>query len=198
MELQLPTQDDKIANHARAFITLLGENPDREGLKDTPKRFAKSMRFLTSGYTKDPDKVVNGALFTESSKDLVMVRDIEFFSLCEHHVLPFYGKVHIGYLPNGRVIGLSKLPRLVEVFARRLQLQERLTTQIADELNRILKPRGLAIVIEAWHMCMMMRGVEKQNSFTVTHAVRGTLASDPMARDDFFRLLESTRRRDSL
>lgn len=173
----------------RQMITRLGETPERDGLKRTPLRVAKAMDFLTSGYTTDLDKVVNGAIFEDDGQEVVLVKDIEFYSLCEHHMLPFFGRVHIAYIPNGKIIGLSKLARVADVFARRLQVQERLTNQIADALNEILTPRGVAVVAEAAHFCMMMRGVQKQNSSTLTSAMRGVFKDDPQQRDQFMRLI---------
>jgi GTP cyclohydrolase I len=169
-------------------LELLGEDPDREGLLKTPERVAKSLAWLTRGADIDPRDVVGDALFEESHENMVMVRDIELYSLCEHHMLPFFGKAHIAYIPNGRIVGLSKLPRLVEVFSRRLQVQERLTEQIAQALDDILKPRGVGVVIEAVHLCMMMRGVEKQNSSTITSALRGKFVDCPMTRNEFLGL----------
>ena len=155
------------------ILTRLGENPDRDGLLQTPSRVEKSMAFLTKGYNEDPAKILRGALFDVDYDEMVIVKDIEMFSLCEHHMLPFFGKVHVAYIPKGKVIGLSKIPRLVEVFARRLQVQERLTRQIADTIQEAIKPQGVGVVIEARHLCMMMRGIEKQNSSTVTSAMVG-------------------------
>jgi GTP cyclohydrolase IA len=157
----------------REILSRLGENPDRQGLRTTPERVEKSMTFLTKGYGQDPSKILHGALFDVDYDEMVIVRDIEMFSLCEHHLLPFYGKVHVAYIPKGKVIGLSKIPRLVEVFARRLQVQERLTRQIADTIQQAIAPQGVGVVIEASHMCMMMRGIEKQLSSTVTSAMVG-------------------------
>ena len=179
----------KIEKNIRSTLELLGENPKREGLLDTPKRYAKAMEFLTSGYTKDIDDLVGDALFKENSSEIVIVRDIELFSLCEHHLLPFYGKAHVAYIPNGKIIGLSKIPRIIDAFSRRLQVQERLTTQIADELVRILNPLGVAVILEASHLCMMMRGVEKQNSYTITSSMRGVFREDPMTRNELMDLL---------
>jgi len=169
-------------------LALLGEDPAREGLLRTPERVAKSLAWLTSGYSTSVEDVVGEGVFAEAHDNMVMVRDIEMYSLCEHHLLPFFGKVHVAYVPNGRIIGLSKLPRIVEVFARRLQVQERLTQQIADAICEVLQPRGVGVVIEAAHLCMMMRGVEKQNSSTITSALRGVFLDDPRTREEFLRL----------
>lgn len=173
----------------KSILNLLGENTTREGLLDTPKRYAKAMSFLTSGYNKNIDELVGKALFNEASNEMVIVRDIELFSLCEHHLLPFYGRAHVAYIPNGKIIGLSKIPRIVDIFSRRLQVQERLTSQISSELDRILKPRGVAVIIEAIHMCMMMRGVEKQQSSTITSSVLGAFKDDFITRQEFLHLL---------
>ncbi len=173
----------------RRQLELIGEDPDREGLRRTPRRVATALAWLTRGYEMDVADVVGGALFdAEGACNMVMVRDIELYSLCEHHLLPFYGKAHVAYIPNGRIVGLSKLPRVLEVFARRLQVQERLTEQIATALNDVLQPQGVGVVIEAYHLCMMMRGVEKQNSKTITSAVRGLFRSDPRTREEFLTL----------
>lgn len=171
------------------ILTNLGEDVEREGLLDTPARYEKAMRFLTSGYQTDLQKLVGSALFEEQSEGMVLVRDIEFFSLCEHHLLPFIGKAHVAYLPSGKVIGLSKIPRIVDAFARRLQVQERLTTQIGQALTEILRPRGVAVVIEASHLCMMMRGVEKQRSTTTTNFMQGEFQTHPHLRQEFHALL---------
>ena len=176
----------------RRQLALLGENPDREGLLKTPERVAKSLLWLTRGGTVDLAEVVGDAVFDEKHESMVMVRDIELYSMCEHHLLPFFGKAHIAYIPAGKVIGLSKLPRIVEVFARRLQVQERLTEQIAEAVEAVLRPRGVGVVIEAVHLCMMMRGVEKQNSKTITSALRGQFRDCPMTRDEFLRLAHRT------
>lgn len=173
----------------RRLLAELGEDPDREGLVDTPKRVEKSLRFLTSGYAADVDAVINGALFTVEYNEMVIVRDIDFYSLCEHHLLPFFGKAHVAYVPNGRVIGLSKIPRLVDVFARRLQVQERLTSQIAECLSAKIQPLGVAVVMEATHLCKAMRGVEKQNTTTVTSAMRGVFHQDARTRAEFLKLI---------
>lgn len=166
-------------------LRLLGEDPEREGLHRTPERVARSLRFLTSGYRASIDELLNGALFDSPGSEMVIIRDIEFYSMCEHHMLPFFGRVHIGYIPDRSILGLSKFARLVDVFARRLQVQERLTTQVAEELMRVLKPLGVGVVVEASHLCMMMRGVEKQGGKTITNAMRGTFQSDARTRQEF-------------
>ena len=170
------------------MIRRLGDDPDRQGLKQTPERVSKSMAFLTRGYRMAPEDVINGAIFEDCHRNMVMVKDIEMYSLCEHHLLPFFGKVHVAYIPNGKIIGLSKMARLVEVFARRLQVQERLTEQIAQALWELVEPKGAGVVVEAYHLCMMMRGVQKQNSKTITSAVRGSFLEDQMTRDEFLSL----------
>lgn len=172
-----------------SMIERLGEDPNREGLRRTPLRVAKAMDFLTSGYSVSVDDVVNNALFDDPCEEMVIVKDIEFYSLCEHHMLPFFGKAHIGYIPNGKIIGLSKLARVTDVFARRLQVQERLTNQIADALINILEPLGVAVVTEASHFCMMMRGVQKQNSSTIASAMRGNFRRDVRTRQEFMNLI---------
>ena len=172
----------------RRQLELIGEDPDREGLLKTPSRVAESMEWLTRGYSMSVEDVVGDALFDETHENMVMVRDIELYSMCEHHMLPFYGKAHIAYIPNGRIVGLSKLPRIVDVFARRLQVQERLTEQIAEAICDVLEPRGVGVVVEAYHLCMMMRGVQKQNSRTLTSALRGVFRDDQRTRDEFLRL----------
>jgi GTP cyclohydrolase I len=176
---------DPLAPLVRSMLTELGEDPAREGLEKTPDRVAKAMRFLTHGYHEDPREVLNGAIFDESVDEMVVVKDVELYSLCEHHMVPFFGKCHVGYLPRGKIVGLSKIPRLVDVFARRLQVQERLTNQIASALFELLAPRGVGVVIEAQHLCMMMRGVEKQNSRAVTSSLLGTFRSDARTRAEF-------------
>lgn len=173
----------------RRLLAELGENPDREGLADTPRRVERSLRFLTGGYGADIDEVINGALFTVDYSEMVIVKDIDFYSLCEHHLLPFFGKCHVAYLPQGRVIGLSKIPRLVDVFSRRLQVQERLTNQIAQILLEKVNPLGVAVVMEGTHLCMSMRGVEKQNSFAVTSAMLGVFRDDARTRMEFLELI---------
>jgi GTP cyclohydrolase IA len=171
------------------MLNELGEDPKREGLIRTPHRVAKALQFLTDGYSQDINKVLNNAVFKEKYREMVLVKDIDFFSMCEHHMLPFYGRAHIAYIPNGKIVGLSKIPRIVDVFARRLQVQERLTQQIADTLNAALNPAGVGVVIEARHMCMMMRGVEKQNSVATTSAMLGEFHDDPETRQEFLDLI---------
>ena len=182
------------ATMVREQLALLGEDPEREGLIKTPDRVAKAMGFLTQGYSMTLPDVVGDALFEEEHENMVMVRDIELYSLCEHHLLPFFGKAHVAYIPSKRIVGLSKLPRIVEMFARRLQVQERLTEQVAKAIEEVLQPRGVGVVIEAFHMCMMMRGVEKQNSRTITSALRGVFRDDAKTRDEFLRLAYSSAR----
>jgi GTP cyclohydrolase I len=182
------------AGLVRDQLALLGEDPEREGLLKTPERVAKAMGFLTRGYTMSLESVVGEALFEEEHENMVMVRDIELYSLCEHHLLPFFGKAHVAYIPSRRIVGLSKLPRIVDMFARRLQVQERLTEQVAKAIEEVLEPRGVGVVIEAYHMCMMMRGVEKQNSRTITSALRGVFRDDGKTRDEFLRLAYASSR----
>jgi GTP cyclohydrolase I len=172
----------------REQLELLGEEPRRGGLQKTPERVAGAMLWMTRGYEQNVHEIVGDALFEEAHHSMVMVRDIELYSLCEHHMLPFFGKAHIAYIPDGRIIGLSKLPRIVDMFARRLQVQERLTEQIADAIEEVLQPRGVGVVIEAQHLCLMMRGVEKQNSLTITSALRGVFLEDARTREEFLRL----------
>jgi GTP cyclohydrolase IA len=181
--------NDKVKNLITDLLKNIGEDPNREGLIETPRRVADAYEFLTSGYNKNVEEVMNDALFNEKYDEMVLVKNIDFYSLCEHHMLPFYGKVHVAYIPDGKIIGLSKIPRIVEVFARRLQVQERMTQQIADTLEEYLKPRGVAVVSEAHHMCMMMRGVEKQNSSATSSAVHGDFKDDPRTRAEFLNLI---------
>jgi GTP cyclohydrolase IA len=181
-----------LAEACHSILANVGEDTSREGLIKTPMRMAKALQFLTRGYEEDPRQVLAEAIFEEPTQELVVVRNIEFYSLCEHHVLPFFGRAHIGYIPNGRILGLSKVARLVEVFSRRLQVQERLTQQVAQCLMDTLQPLGVAVVMEANHMCMMMRGVEKQNSSTVTSSLRGVLADNPSTRAEFMGLIRGT------
>ena len=185
----LPVTEEIKTNYEK-IIHLLGEDKTREGLIKTPERASKAMGFLTGGYDKDPNKILQGAMFNEDYNEMVIVKDIELYSLCEHHLLPFFGKAHIAYIPNGQIVGLSKLPRIVDVFSRRLQVQERLTEQILDCINNTLKPKGVAVVIEASHMCMMMRGVQKQNSTTTTSGFRGSF-KEKDTRNEFLNLIKS-------
>ncbi|OLD63953.1 MAG: GTP cyclohydrolase I FolE [Ignavibacteria bacterium 13_1_40CM_2_61_4] len=180
-----------IEEAVRDILRTVGEDPLREGLLQTPRRVAESLQFLTSGYNKDIRSVLNGAIFSEKYSEMVIVKDIDFFSLCEHHLLPFYGKAHVAYIPNGKILGLSKLPRVVEVFSRRLQVQERLTQQIADTLFKELEPAGVGVVIEARHLCMIMRGVEKQNSAATTSAMLGSFREDDRTRNEFLNLIST-------
>lgn len=181
---------NKKENCVREFLELLGENPAREGLIDTPKRVAKAFDFLTSGYKENPKEVLGSALFTSDASEMVLIKDIEFYSLCEHHLLPIIGKAHVAYIPNGKVVGLSKIPRMVNIFARRLQIQEQLTEQIATALQECLNPKGVGVMIEARHMCMEMRGVQKINSVTSTSALRGIFIKNTDTRKEFFDLIK--------
>ena len=178
-----------IARNVARTLELLGEDPEREGLRDTPARVAKAQQFLTQGYAVDPRTILEQAVFEEDYSEMILVQDIELFSMCEHHMLPFFGKAHVAYIPDGRIVGLSKLPRVVDVFARRLQVQERLTVQIRDTIQEVLQPRGVAVVIEATHLCMVMRGVQKQHSTTVTNAMSGVFLEDQATRAEFIRLI---------
>lgn len=180
---------EKLGKLVAEILLLLGEDPAREGLLKTPERVALSFESLTKGYQQDPQDVLNGAIFTENYDEMVLVKDIEIFSLCEHHMLPFYGRAHVAYIPNGKIVGLSKIPRLVEVFSRRLQVQERLTSQVAEHLMQALEPRGVAVVIEAFHLCMAMRGVEKSSAYTVTSSMLGTFRENDRARTEFLSLI---------
>lgn len=183
--------NQKVESLVTDLLTEIGEDPAREGLVRTPERVAKAYEFLTSGYRKDINEVLNNAIFEEKYDEMVIVKDIDFYSLCEHHMLPFYGKVHVAYIPDGKIVGLSKIPRIVEVFARRLQVQERMTQQIADTIEEYLSPVGVAVVVNGSHMCMMMRGVEKQNSSATTSAVHGVFKEDARTRNEFFSLIRS-------
>lgn len=176
----------------KKVLKLIGEDPEREGLIRTPDRVQKSFEFLTSGYKQDPVKIITSALFEEKYDDMIIVKDIEVFSMCEHHLLPFFGRCHVAYIPNGKIVGLSKIPRLVDVFAKRLQVQERLTNQIAHTLYEALKPRGVGVILEAKHMCMVMRGVEKQNSFATTSSMLGVFRKSLSTREEFLRLVQKT------
>ena len=187
------TQDGKIANLVAELLKELGEDVQREGLDKTPERVEKALRYFTSGYAQDVKEVLNGAMFVEEYDEMVIVKDIDFFSLCEHHLIPFFGRCHVAYMPNRTIVGLSKIPRLVEMFSRRLQVQERLTTQIANTLNEALQPRGVAVVVEAIHLCMLMRGVEKQNSKAITSAMLGAFRDRPETRAEFMELIKSSR-----
>jgi GTP cyclohydrolase I len=177
----------------RNLLTSLGENPDREGLRQTPRRVEQSLRALTSGYTADLDAIINDALFSVDYNEMVIVRDIDVYSLCEHHLLPFFGKCHVAYIPNGKVLGLSKIPRIVDVFARRLQVQERLTSQVAETIRERVQPLGVAVVVEATHLCMAMRGVEKQNAVTTTSSMLGVFHHDARTRQEFLKLVQGRR-----
>jgi GTP cyclohydrolase I len=180
---------DPLLQRVDEMLRLLGEDPEREGLVHTPQRVAESLRFLTGGYAQSLDDVVGGAVFAEPYQEMVLVKDIELYSLCEHHLLPFFGKAHVAYLPNGRILGLSKLARIVDIYARRLQVQERLTTQVAEAVDEVLRPHGVAVVVEAAHMCMMMRGVQKQNSQTLTSCMLGSFRDDEKSRAEFLELI---------
>ncbi len=180
---------ESIEKNIRSILDELGEDANREGLLKTPARVAKAYKFFTKGYDEDPEKILNGAIFNEHYDEMVIVKDIDFFSLCEHHLLPFYGKCHIAYIPNGKIVGLSKIPRIVEMYARRLQVQERMTREIGDLLFKALNPRGVAVVSEARHLCMMMRGVEKQNSIATASAMLGIFKSDEKTRQEFLKLI---------
>ena len=180
----------------REIIRQIGEDPQREGLRKTPQRAAEAMRFLTRGYDQDVAAVLNGAIFEEDIDDMIIVKDVEFYSLCEHHLLPFYGRIHVAYIPDGRIIGLSKIPRIVDVFARRLQVQERMTQQIAQAIESVLGPKGVGVVAHAAHLCMMMRGVQKQNSAAMTSCLLGVFRSDPKTRNEFLGFVRSFSRAD--
>jgi GTP cyclohydrolase IA len=190
--IETPTLTDaSFSELVHEMIARIGEDPSREGLVRTPERVEKAFQHLTKGYNEDPEQLLNSALFTVNYDEMVIVKDIEMFSLCEHHMLPFFGKVHVAYIPNGKVIGLSKLPRLVEIFARRLQVQERLTQQIAETLMKVVQPQGVGVIVEARHLCMMMRGVEKQHSATVTSAMLGCFREEKETREEFLALVRN-------
>ena len=180
---------ETVADLVRRMLQMIGEDPDRDGLRHTPERFEKALRFLTSGYQQDPEKLLNGAMFSVCYDQMVLVKDIEIYSLCEHHLLPFFGKCHVAYIPDKKVVGLSKIPRLVNMFARRLQIQERLTNQIASAIQQKISPLGVGVVVEARHLCMVMRGVEKQNSQTVTSAMLGAFRENVQTREEFLSLI---------
>ncbi len=184
----MPPAAGSIASHMKDVLQMLGEDISREGLERTPERYEKAMRYLVSGYNTKLEEIVNGAMFTVKCDEMVIVKDIEFFSMCEHHLLPFFGKVHVGYLPKDRVLGLSKIPRIVDMFARRLQVQERMTQQIAEAISNVISPRGVGVLCEARHFCMMMRGVEKQHSGTITSTMMGSFRSQKATRDEFLSL----------
>jgi GTP cyclohydrolase I len=181
--------DNAMQGFVRGIIHELGEDPDRDGLVKTPSRVAAALRFFTQGYERDPVEILNNALFEVDYDEMVVVRDIDFYSLCEHHMVPFFGRAHVAYIPNGKVVGLSKLPRLVEMFSRRLQVQERFTMEVAGTIERVLQPKGVGVVVEAKHLCMMMRGVEKQNCFAVTSSLRGLFNTDSKTRAEFMELI---------
>ena len=181
---------ERLEQITKELLEIVGEDTNREGLLKTPTRVAKSWEFLSQGYNQDLDEIVNGALFEEAAKDMVIVKDIEFYSLCEHHLIPFYGKAHVGYIPNGKIIGLSKIPRIIDFYARRLQVQERLTNQIATCIQDLLNPKGVAVIMEGRHFCMLMRGVQKQNSIASTSSMLGTIKEKSSTRNEFLKLVE--------
>ena len=182
-------RNEKLEKLTYQLLQEIGEDPEREGLKRTPSRVSKAWQYFSRGYNQDLEKIVNNAIFNESSKDMVVIRDVEFFSLCEHHLLPFFGKAHVGYIPDGQIIGLSKIPRIIDMFSRRLQVQERLTNQIAEAIHHVLNPIGVAIVMEGRHMCMQMRGVEKQNSLATTSTMLGKFRESVRTRNEFMSLI---------
>ncbi|NER35413.1 MAG: GTP cyclohydrolase I FolE [Oscillatoria sp. SIO1A7] len=188
-QAKAPVSDEEMRQAVRTLLLGLGEDPDREGLRDTPKRVVKALKFLTSGYNQSLDELLNGAIFEENTQEMVLVRDIDLFSSCEHHILPILGRAHVAYIPNGKVIGLSKIARICEMYARRLQVQERLTQQIAHALQGLLRPQGVAVVVEATHMCMVMRGVQKPGSWTVTSSMQGVFAENANMRQEFMDLI---------
>jgi GTP cyclohydrolase I len=182
-------EDRDLEAHVVGLLSAIDPKPDREGLARTPQRVVRALKYLTRGYEQDPETIINGALFNENHSEMIVVKDIDFYSLCEHHILPFFGRAHVAYIPRGRIVGLSKIARLVEVYARRLQVQERLTTEVADIIERQLKPLGVAVVTEAEHLCMRMRGIEKQNSTVVTSAMRGAFQTNSKTREEFIALI---------
>ena len=182
--------EDPLSGLVQSMLKELGQDPGRGGLVKTPDRVAEALRFFTSGYHQNPGEQLNGALFDVDYDEMVLVRDVDFYSLCEHHLIPFFGRVHVGYIPDGKVVGLSKIPRVIEMFSRRLQVQERFTTEIASTLEEVLKPKGVGVVVEAIHLCMMMRGVQKQNSFAITSSLRGAFNNDPKTRSEFLELIK--------
>jgi GTP cyclohydrolase I len=184
-------ENSNLQAHYAAILAELGEDPNREGLLKTPERVAKAMQFLTNGYAQNPDEIINSAIFHEDYSEMVLVKDIEVYSMCEHHMLPFFGKAHIAYIPDGKIVGLSKIPRVVDAFARRLQVQERLTIEIRDSIQRTLAPKGVAVVLECAHMCMQMRGVQKQNSVTTTSAFTGLFLNNDATRKEFINLVQA-------
>ena len=191
MQVNMMNKEEEFEQAVTKVLELLGEDPKREGLLQTPKRVAKALKFLTEGYDQDPKEILNQALFSTSNDEMVLVRDIEFYSMCEHHILPIIGRAHVAYIPDGKVVGLSKIPRIVNVYARRLQIQEQMTEQIADAISETIKPKGVAVVVHARHMCMEMRGVQKINSTTVSSALRGLFKSDERTRNEFYNLINT-------
>jgi len=191
MQVDMMNKEEEFEQAITKVLELLGEDPKREGLLKTPNRVAKALQFLTEGYEQDPKEILNQALFSTSNDEMVLVRDIEFYSMCEHHMLPIIGRAHVAYIPNGKVVGLSKIPRIVNVYARRLQIQEQMTEQIADAILETIKPKGVAVVVHARHMCMEMRGVQKINSTTVSSALRGLFKSDERTRNEFYNLINT-------
>lgn len=191
MQVNIMNKEEEFEQAITKVLELLGEDPKREGLLKTPNRVAKALKFLTEGYEQDPKEILNQALFSTSNDEMVLVRDIEFYSMCEHHMLPIIGRAHVAYIPDGKVVGLSKIPRIVDVYARRLQIQEQMTEQIADAILETIKPKGVAVVVHARHMCMEMRGVQKINSTTVSSALRGLFKSDERTRNEFYNLINT-------
>ena len=183
------TNISKIQKLIKELLIQIGEDPNREGIAKTPERVAKAWQFLSKGYDQDLESIINNAIFTEDYDEMVTIKDIDFFSLCEHHLLPFFGKAHVAYIPDGKIVGLSKIPRIVEMFSRRLQIQERMTQQIAETLNKVLHPKGVAVVLEGAHMCMQMRGIEKQNSYATTSSMKGIFLKDPRTREEFLNII---------